>query len=102
MVTGEDFGLTAVTAHLFMTMKSNLKMHGDRHRMVSNKIQELSDSDLTYLEKLLGEQFAKELEADQTWTQKNKYDRPGNRKKQIIKLMDAVRSQKRLTNVAKW
>ena len=85
-----------------MTMKSNLKMHGDRHRMVSNKIQELSDSDLTYLEKLLGEQFAKELEADQTWTQKNKYDRPGNRKKQIIKLMDAVRSQKRLTNVAKW
>ena len=54
------------------------------------------------MEKLLGEQFAKELEADQTWTQKNKYDRPGNKKKQIIRLMDAVRSQKRLLSVPKW
>ena len=70
--------------------------------MVSRKIQELSEHDLTYMEKLLGEQFAKELEADQTWTQKNKYDRPGNKKKQIIRLMDAIRSQKRLLSVAKW
>lgn len=65
-------------------------------------MQELSDNDLTYLEKLLGEQFAKELEADKTWTQKNKYDRPGNRKRQIVKLMDAVRSQKKLATVDKW
>ena len=79
-----------------------MKKHGDTDRMVSRKIQDLSDNDLTYLEKLLGEQFAKELEADKTWTQKNKYDRPGNRKKQIIKLMDAVRSQKKLTTVEKW
>ena len=70
--------------------------------MVSWKIQELSEADLTYVEKLLGEQFAKELEADKTWTQKNKYDRPGNRKRQIIRLMDAIRSQKRLLSVPKW
>jgi len=40
--------------------------------MVSQKIKDLSDDDLNYLEKLLGEQFAKELEADKTWTMKNK------------------------------
>ena len=70
--------------------------------MVSRKMQELSESDLTYLEKLLGEKFAEQLEADQTWASKNKYDRPGNRKKQILRIMDAIRSQKRLTTVAKW
>ena len=72
--------------------------------MVSRKIQELSSNDLAYLEKLLGEQFAKELEADKTWTQKNKYDRPGQKKSQILRLMNAVRAQKQITqtNSTKW
>lgn len=70
--------------------------------MVSRKMQELSEADLTYLEKLLGEKFAEQLEADQTWTTKNHYDRPGNKKKQILRIMDAIRSQKRIKNVAKW
>ena len=62
--------------------------------MVSQKIQELSDDDLSYLEKLLGEQFAKELEADKTWIQKNNYHRPGEKKTKIIRLMNAIRAQK--------
>ena len=70
--------------------------------MVSRRIQELSEADLTYLEKLLGEKFAEQLEADQTWASKNHYDRPGNKKKQILRIMDAIRSQKRLKSVAKW
>jgi len=62
--------------------------------MVSRKIQELSDDDLSYLEKLLGEQFAQELERDKTWLQKNNYSRPGEKKRRIIRLMNAIRAQK--------
>ena len=70
-----------------------MNKHGDIDRMVSRKIQELSDHDLNYLEKLLGEQFAQELERDKTWEQKNKYDRPGEKKSRILRLMNAVRAQ---------
>lgn len=70
--------------------------------MVSRKIQDLSNDDLSYLEKLLGEQFAKELERDKTWEQKNKYDRPGEKKNRIIRLIEAIRSQKKLLTIDKW
>jgi hypothetical protein len=46
------------------------------------------------MEKLLGEQFAKELEQDKTWTQKNNYHRPGEKKSKIIRLMNAIRAQR--------
>ena len=67
-------------------------------------MQELSESDLTYLEKLLGEQFAQELERDKTWEQKNKYDRPGEKKSRIIRLMNAIRAQKQVKKATseKW
>jgi hypothetical protein len=67
-------------------------------------MQELSELDLTYLEKLLGEQFAQELERDKTWEQKNKYDRPGEKKSRIIRLMNAIRAQKQLKKATaeKW
>ena len=61
--------------------------------MVSKKIQELSNDDLSYLEKLLGEQFAKECERDKTWVQKNNYHRPGEKKSRILRLMNAIRAQ---------
>ena len=72
--------------------------------MVSRKMQELSQDDLVYLEKLLGEQFAQELERDKTWEQKNKYDRPGEKKSRIVRLLNAIRSQKQMTATAsqKW
>ena len=67
-------------------------------------MQELSQDDLAYLEKLLGEQFAQELERDKTWEQKNKYDRPGEKKSRIIRLINAIRSQKQMAATAsqKW
>ena len=62
--------------------------------MVSKKIQELSNDDLLYLEKLLGEKFAEELERDKTWQQKNNSSRPGEKKSRIVRLMNAIRAQK--------
>jgi hypothetical protein len=62
--------------------------------MVSKKIQDLSSDDLSYLEKLLGEKFAQELERDKTWEQKNNYSRPGEKKTKILRLINAIRAQK--------
>jgi len=73
-----------------------LNKHGDTDRMVSRKIQDLSDHDLNYLEKLLGEQFAQELERDKTWKQKNGYHRPGEKKSTILRLMNAIRAQQEI------
>jgi len=75
-------------------MTNSLNKHGETDRMVSRKIQELSDSDLNYLEKLLGEKFAQELERDKTWEQKNNYSRPGEKKSRLLRLMNAIRAQK--------
>ena len=86
--------MTDAMALLYITMTNSLNKHGETDRMVSRKIQELSDDDLSYLEKLLGEQFAKELEQDKTWQQKNNYNRPGEKKSKIVRLMNAVRAQK--------
>ena len=55
-----------------------------------------------YLEKLLNEQFAQELERDKTWEQKNKYGRPGEKKNRILRLIEAIRSQKKLLTIDKW
>lgn len=91
-------------ALLCMTMKTSLNKHGDTDKMVSRKIQDLSNSDLEYLEKLLGEKFAQELERDKSWVQKNKYDRPGENKSTIIRLLNAIRSQKNIMKATaeKW
>ena len=62
--------------------------------MVSKKIQELSNEDLSYLEQILGEKFAEELERDKSWVQKNNYHRPGEKKSKIIRLLNAIRAQK--------
>ena len=86
--------MTDAMALLCTTMTNSLNKHGETDRMVSRKIQELSDDDLSYLEKLLGEQFAKELEQDKTWQQKNNYSRPGEKKSKIVRLMNAIRAQK--------
>ena len=79
---------------LSMIMKNSSNTHGDTDKMVSKKIQELSNDDLSFLEKLLGEKFAEELERDKTWQQKNNYSRPGEKKSRIVRLMNAIRAQK--------
>jgi len=70
--------------------------------MVSRKIEDLSSEDLSYLEKLLGEKLAAEIDADSLWKAKNHYERKSDHKKRLLRLMDAIRSQKRLTKVAHW
>ena len=70
--------------------------------MVSRKIQDLSQDDLDYLEKILQEKYTQELERDSTWLAKNHYKRPGEKKTKIYRIMEAIRSQKRLLGVEKW
>lgn len=70
--------------------------------MVSRKIQDLSNEDLDYLEKILQEKYTQELERDSNWLAKNHYKRPGEKKAKIYRILDAVRSQKRLTTIEKW
>ena len=79
-----------------------MKKHGDTDRMVSRKIQDLSNEDLEYLEKILQEKYTQELERDSNWLAKNHYKRPGEKKAKIYRILDAVRSQKRLTTIEKW
>jgi len=83
-------------------MTNSLNKHGDTDRMVSRKIEDLSSEDLSYLEKLLGEKLAAEIDADSIWKAKNHYERKSDHKKRLLRLMDAIRSQKRLTKVAHW
>ena len=69
--------------------------------MVSQKIQELSEEDLTYLEKLLGAEFARQNEYAMQFKSKNGYCYPNDGQK-ILRIMNAVRSQKNLTRMPKW
>jgi hypothetical protein len=62
--------------------------------MVSKQFQELSEQDLSYMEKLLGEALGKEIEQDKTWQNKNGYSRPFQKQRQILNCMNAIRAQK--------
>ena len=72
--------------------------------MVSKQLQELSENDLCYIEKLLGEALSKEMEQDRTWKSKNGYGRPYAKQKQILNCMNAVRAQRDLKKkmAVKW
>ena len=69
--------------------------------MVSQKIQELSEEDLTYLEKLLGAEFSRQNEYAVQFKSKNGYAYPNDTQK-ILRILNAVRSQKNLTRMPKW
>ena len=69
--------------------------------MVSRQIQDLSEEDLTYLEKLLGTEFARQNEYAMQFKAKNGYCYP-NHSQKILRIMNAVRSQKNLTTMPKW
>ena len=70
--------------------------------MVSRSIQDLSQDDLNYLETLLGREFATINERKQAFKTKNKWCPEEANSKKILRLMNAIRSQKRLTNIPKW
>jgi uncharacterized protein YydD (DUF2326 family) len=69
--------------------------------MVSAKIAQLSETDLIYLEKILVSEFAKQNEYKQQFKSKNGYD-PANQTAAILRLLNAVRSQKEILTMPKW
>lgn len=69
--------------------------------MVSKAIASLSNDDLTYLEKLLGAEFAQLNERKQQFKTKNGWT-PQDNSQKVLRLLNAVRAQKYLTNMAKW
>jgi len=76
------------------------KKHG-KSVMVSQKIENLTNEDLDYLEEILKKELRKQQEYQQQFKAKNSYcgDDGSNR---INKLRDAFRSQKNLKNMDKW
>lgn len=69
--------------------------------MVSRQIQDLSEDDLNYLEQLLGAEFARINEYSLQFKSKNGYEIPNDSQK-VLRLLNAVRSQKNLTRMPKW
>ena len=67
----------------------------------SKKISELTDSDLNFLEKLLSKEFSKQSEYSSQFKSKNRYN-PSDNTQQISRLLDAVRTQKKMNNMPKW
>lgn len=60
--------------------------------MVSKKIQELSQSDLALIERLLAEEFARVRENS---------DNPSQGQR-VLRIMNAVRAQKNISAIEKW
>ena len=70
--------------------------------MVTSKIAQLNETDLDYLDQLLHREFSKQCNNSTQWRTKNGYTDPCDNTKKIVKLMDAVRSQKKLLSMPKW
>ena len=70
--------------------------------MVSRQIQNLNESDLDYLDQLLHKEFSKQVERSTTWKSKNHYTDPSDKTQTLKRLMDAVRSQKKILTMPKW
>lgn len=69
--------------------------------MVSSKINALTEDDLNYLEMVLNREFKKQVEYVTVFKSKNHYDCGDNTKK-LSRLLDAVRSQRKLVKMPKW
>ena len=69
--------------------------------MVSSKIAQLSSADLTYLETLLGREFAQQNERKKQFETKNGWS-PKDDSQKVLRLLNAVRAQKKLTTIDKW
>lgn len=70
--------------------------------MVTSKIAQLNERDLDYLDELLHKEFSRQTERSTAWKSKNKYNDPSDKTKTLVKLMDAVHSQKKLLTMPKW
>ena len=56
------------------------------------KITDLSDTELQYMEQLLGKELSKEIEVRKTWNTKNHYYKPLDKSNQILNCMNAVKN----------
>ena len=70
--------------------------------MVSKSISNLSNEDLTYLEQLLGAEFSKLTERNQQFKTKNGWCPEEAKSKKVLRIMNAVRSQRKLLTMDKW
>ena len=70
--------------------------------MVTSKIANLNEADLDYLDQLLHREFSRQCNNTIQWQSKNGYKGSGDKTATLIKLMDAVRSQKNLLTMPKW
>lgn len=71
--------------------------------MASRKLEQLSEEDLSYVEKLLGKEFAKAADTARSFETKHHY-KPYDETKRISRIMDAIRSEKQFkkTTSIKW
>ena len=70
--------------------------------MVTSKIAQLNETDLEYLDQLLHKEFSKQCNNSTQWKTKNHSNYPYDNSKQLVRLMDAIRSQKKLVTMPKW
>ena len=70
--------------------------------MVSRQIANLSQDDLNYLETLLGREFANINERKQQFKTKNGWCPEEANSKKLLRLINAVRSQRNITRMEKW
>ena len=71
--------------------------------MVSKQINSLSDNDLAYLEKILGTEYTKHTEYSNQFKNKHGYGPDSAKSKTILRLLNAVSAQRKLSNViGKW
>ena len=70
--------------------------------MVTSKIAQLSETDLDYLDQLLHKEFSKQCNDSTQWRSIYHQNNPHDNTKQLARLMDAVRSQKKLLTMPKW
>ena len=70
--------------------------------MVTSKIAQLNETDLEYLDQLLHREFSKQCNDSTQWKTKNGSKYPYDDSSRIVRLMDAVRSQKKLLTMPKW
>ena len=93
----------AALAHPFTITVNSLKKHGVI-KMVSKKVDALTEDELQFMEKLLGEALGKEMEQDKTWQTKNGYSRPFQKQRKILNCLNAIKSQRHMLKVhaTKW
>jgi len=98
------YGQMVPMALHYTTTMTSLKLHGETNTMVSRQIQNLSQEDLSYLETLLGREFANINQRKQAFKTKNGWCPEESDTKKLLRLMNAIRAQKSIKKATseKW